>query len=164
MRTGLKYDNPSIAHICSYIEYLAQSCKCPKSVRNEISSIRTYMRMAGIPTAPVDSLQVNHALRALDIQVRHIPDQKLPATPHVVYEVVKYMTAQTHGYMLAYSAVLMFQGFLHQSNERSSPFVKITNKEAKEGRTEKATGVEGEGKRERKLKEKKERKERETKD
>ena len=116
MRTGLKYDEPTISHICTYIEFLAARRRCPKSVRNEISSIRTYLRMAGFSTTDVDSLQVQNALRALDLQVRHIPDQKDPASPKIVSQVVAVLMGKPNGPMLAYSVVLMFQGFLRQSN------------------------------------------------
>ena len=116
MRTGLQYDRPSISHICTYIEFLAARRKCPKSVRNDISSIRTYFRLAGLPTASIDSIQVNLALRALDMDVRHVPDQKDPASPHVVYHVVRVLSARENGPMLAYGVVLMFQAFLRQSN------------------------------------------------
>ena len=113
---GFSYKRPTSKDICAYIERLVDKYKSPGSIRNNISAIRTHMTLRGWRTKALDSIQVSHALRAVEIAMRHVPCQRLPISPKDLTVVVKNLRRRRHGSMMALAVLIMFQAFLRQSN------------------------------------------------
>ena len=115
-RAGFRYDKPTIPAVCAFNEFMAETHKSPKSVRNVLCSLRTHFKMAHIKHSCMDSIQVANAIRALELQVCHIPNQKRPVNPESFTSLVRELQQDVNGDMLVLGVVIMFNAMLRQSN------------------------------------------------
>ena len=113
---GFNYKRPKPLDICAYIEYMVEKTFSPGTIRNNISHIKTYMRLRSRSTKSLRSLKVAIALRAVDIHIRHVPQQRPPVTPEVLRGVIRVIRQRTNGPMMCLDLILMYEGFLRQSN------------------------------------------------
>ena len=111
-----EYDSPTTPLVCAFIEYVAEIYKSPKSVRNVLGSLCTYFKLAEIPHLCMDTIQVSNALRSLDLQTRHVPNQKLPVLPKQLGRIVMTLQQGENSEMIALGVILMFAAMLRQSN------------------------------------------------
>ena len=58
--------NPTTEMTCAYLEYVAEHTPAPATVRNKISHVRTFLRLAGRSTAATEHPRVRMALEAMD--------------------------------------------------------------------------------------------------
>ena len=110
------YKQPRPSDICAFIERLAEMYKSPSTIRNNISAVKTYMAIRGRSVKPFENILVKNALRAVDIQVRHVPRQRLPITPAQLSVIISIIIKRRNGNMMALALIIMFQAFLRQSN------------------------------------------------
>ena len=65
---------------------------------------------------PFMSLHVKNALKAVELQIRHVPDQKDAVTPKLLKNILCLIRKRSNGNMMALAIIIMFQAFLRQSN------------------------------------------------
>ena len=113
---GFNFRRPTPKDMGAYIERLVDKYKSPSTIRNNISAVRTYMASRGWSTKVLDTVRVQNALRAVDIQMRHVPAQRRPISPAQLLPVIGHLSSRRHGSMMVLAVILMFQAFLRQSN------------------------------------------------
>ena len=102
--------------ICAYIEYLVDKKLKLGTIRNHISALTTYMLIKSWNHEPFQSLGVTNALKALELQIRHAPNQKAPVTPDLLKNVVSIISHHPNGKVINLALIIMFMAFLRQSN------------------------------------------------
>ena len=116
LRINTDYKRPSPAHICWYIEYLAQEGRKAPTIKNHISHLRTFFMLAGLDLSALHSYIVTNALRALSITLRHIPNLKRGANPTTLRAALGYCGDLAYPEHVAFAILAMFHGFFRQSN------------------------------------------------
>ena len=116
LRINTDYKRPSPAHICWYIEYLAQEGRKAPTIKNHISHLRTFFMLAGLDLSALHSHIVTNALHALSINLRHIPNLKLGANPTTLRAALGYCGDLAYPEHVAFAILAMFHGFFRQSN------------------------------------------------
>lgn len=114
---------PRPSLVCAYIEELAESPLSPRTVMNNISHIRTYLRKADMPTAPLDHIRVKWALDALKRDVSFTPRLKQPIPTDTLQSAVSILPSSPEGNIIKVSVLIMFYAALRQS-EVLAPSVK----------------------------------------
>ena len=112
----VSYKKISFIHPCWYIEYLARYQYSAGAISNHISHIRTFYRLAGLNTAPLTHYRVSLALRAISMNIRRPPTDKLPVTPAVLKAVIAQLKGEQDSLPLILGILIMFVGFLRQSS------------------------------------------------
>ena len=115
-KTNISYKRISYHHVCWYIEYLARHYKSPSSVSNAISSLRTFYTLAGLPTRPLNHLRVQLALRAVSVNMRHVPSPPGPASPAILKAALARLAGSHRPHAMRLAILLMYVGFLRQSS------------------------------------------------
>lgn len=114
---GLSDINPTVETVCLYVEYLAQRFRSPKSVNNYISGVRLLHKYIGVECASLYSFELDLMLRALDITLIHVPNQRLPLTYRILLQLCHICTGLgTTGLVLKCAYLFGFFGLLRQSN------------------------------------------------
>ena len=86
------------------------------TITNTLAHMRTFFKLCGYSTIPLNSSQVINAVRAIRITLRHIPRAKLPVTPDILRAVIKQVHTTSYPYHMRAAILVMFFGFLRQSN------------------------------------------------
>ena len=115
-RLGLSYKRLSYVHYCWYIEYLARHAFTPGTISNHISHLRTFYKLADLPLAPLNHYRVGLALRAVAINVRHVPDPKDAASQAVLRAVLVQLREGPARLPTKLAILLMFMAFARQSS------------------------------------------------
>jgi hypothetical protein len=109
--------NPSVDVICLFVEYLAQRFRSPQSVRNYVSGVRLLHKYLGITCPSLYSFELDLMLRALDITLVHVPNQRLPLTPGILQQLCQICDGLgTLGRVVKCALLFGFFGLLRQSN------------------------------------------------
>ena len=80
--------------LCLYIQFLSRSLKCPKSVRNYVSGLKTLHELLDLPFPPYSSIPVRLTFRGLDRSVAHVPNQAEPITINILSDIGKVLNFQ----------------------------------------------------------------------
>lgn len=114
---ALEYISPSAGTLCLYAEFLARSFTAPQTIRNYISGIRFCHKYLDIDCPALHSFELDLMLRALDLTMRHIPNQRLPIDNAILVKlcyVCDYLGDL--GRVLKVAFLFGYYGFLRQSN------------------------------------------------
>lgn len=114
---------PAYHMICAYIEELTDGSPSPKTVANNVSHIRTYLRKVDVPTQPLDHNRVKWALDALKRDVSYQPRIKNPMPTQLLQDMVTALPHDELGNILKVSVLTMFYAALRQS-EVLAPTIK----------------------------------------
>ena len=115
-RVHVSYRRISYVHPCWYVEYLARHHYSAGAISNNISHLRTFYRLTGLDMAPLNHFRVSLALRAIAMNVRRPPADKLPVTPTVLKAVVAQLAQGPEPLPTVLAILIMFVGFLRQSS------------------------------------------------
>ena len=114
---GLRDIDPTPQTICMYAEFLTRTFTSPKSIRNYISGVRLLHKYAGASSTALDSFPLELLLRALDITIYHVPNQRSPVTVQSLARICEAcMSLGTLGTVVRCALLLGFFGMLRQSN------------------------------------------------
>ena len=122
-RAGFHPLRPTHYMICAFIEYLAIYIPAPATIRNKISHVREYIRMAEKPTDQAVHFRVNRALEALDRDKSYVPNKKLPVPTDLIRSVIRSIPPTPVGMGVRAAVLIMYYGALRQS-EVAPPSVK----------------------------------------
>lgn len=114
---------PKASLICAYIEDMANSSPSPRTVMNNISHVRMYLRKADMPTAPLEHNHVKWALDALNRDVSYIPRIRQPIPTDTLQAMVSALPDSIEGNIVKVAVLTMFYAALRQS-EVLSPSIK----------------------------------------
>ena len=70
--------NPTTQVFCAFLEYLARHTPAPATIRNKVSHVRVFLRLAGYTTALLDHIRVKMALDAFERDKTYVPRVKDP--------------------------------------------------------------------------------------
>ena len=70
--------NPTTQVFCAFLEYLASHTQAPATIRNKVSHVRVFLRLAGYTTALLDHTRVKMALDAFERDKTYVPRVKDP--------------------------------------------------------------------------------------
>ena len=111
-----QYYNPRMEHVLAFVQYLTMCMRSPGSVRNILSSLSTsYKRLSWDP-APFSGHHVMAALKSIEVNSRHEPEQKEGIAPEQLDVLISILLASTKDYSLACLISFGFTGFFRQSN------------------------------------------------
>ena len=110
------YFKPSNPHVLAFIQYLTSFLKSPSSVRNIVSSLSTSYKRIGWDPAPFTTYYVAAALKSIEVNSRHMPDQKDGILPDQLDALISAILWQTKDYTLVCVLAFGFAGFFRQSN------------------------------------------------
>ena len=96
----------------------------PGSISNVISHLRTYFKLADLNDKPWHHYRVGLAMRSVAINVRHVPNPKLPIDPKALKAVLSRITEHKSHRALCLALLLMYMGFMRQSSV--APLTKAT--------------------------------------
>ena len=113
---SVSYKKISYVHPCWYVEYLARHHYTAGAISNNISHLRTFYRLAALDPAPLNHYRVSLALRAVAMNIRRPPADKLPVTPAVLKAVLQQFNKGPEPLPLVLAILIMFLGFLRQSS------------------------------------------------
>ena len=82
---------PSVQDLCILVEYLSDLLKSPGSILNYVSLLRRHARDCQDDTTPWFSHRLTLALDAVARDKCHIPLQRPPITPDLLYRAFKYL-------------------------------------------------------------------------
>lgn len=112
---GIQPTAPHYGHICAYIEYMAKDTPSPRTIANNLSHIRTYLRKVGVDTTHLDHQRVKWAMVAISKNKEYIPRIKLAFPVSDLHRMVATLPTTPHGNVLRASILLMFYAALRQS-------------------------------------------------
>ena len=113
---GFGYKKPTPIQVCAYIERMVELGCAPGTIRNNISLIRSHLRLKSQNVRAFNSVLVTNAIRAVEMDIRHVKRQKDPVTPQILKSVIKQLSGQPNAQMITLALILMFEAFLRQSN------------------------------------------------
>lgn len=116
--TSLPYDI-----VCAYIEDLVKTTPSPRTVKNKLSHIRTYLRKVGVPTHDMDHFRVKWACTALDRNSTYIPRTKEAMSTTVLYNMVTTLPHDLQALNVKVAVLVIYYAALRQS-EVLAPSVK----------------------------------------
>ena len=117
MYYGLQDINPTPSTICAYAEFLARTCKSPRTIKNYVSGVRLLHKNLGLDPPSLHCFQLQLILRAMEIAMDHFSNQKLPITVSMLRELcIACNTLGTLGSIIKCALLFGFYGFLRQSN------------------------------------------------
>lgn len=114
---------PQYHLMCAYIEELSEGAPSPRTVANNISHIRTYLRKVDVPTHPVDHSRVKWALEALKRDVSYKPRIKNPIPTQLLQSMVTTLPQTEIGNLIKVAVLTIFYAALRQS-EVLAPSIK----------------------------------------
>lgn len=109
--------------MCAYIEELTEGSPSPRTVANNISHIRTYLRKVDVPTDPLDHSRVKWGLEALKRDVSYQPRFKNPMPTQLLQSMVTSLPNTEQGNLIKVSVLTIFYAALRQS-EVLAPTIK----------------------------------------
>ena len=115
-QANLNYKRPTYFHACWFIEHMVLSGHSPGSISNTISHLRTYYKLAGLNQAPWHHYRVGLALRSVAINIRHVPNPKLPINPGHLKAIFAHISKAKSPRALRVALLLMYMGFMRQSS------------------------------------------------
>ena len=119
---GLQNIDPSTSTILMYGEFLARTFQSPKTIRNYISGVRLMHKYLDIHLAALYSFELTLLLRFMDINMQHIPNQRLPINVTMLNKMVNACDSlNAIGKVLKCALLLGFYGFLRQYNLAQTP-------------------------------------------
>lgn len=77
----------SLQDLCLYIQFLTRSLKCPKSIRNYVSGLKTLHLLLDIPFPSYTELQLKLTFRGVDRSLCHVPHQAEPITTAILSQI-----------------------------------------------------------------------------
>lgn len=117
MEFNLQDVNPSVDTICMYVEHLAQRFRSPKAVGNYISGVRLLHKYLGVACPSLHCFELDLMLRALDLTLQHVPNQRHPVTPDILQQLCQMCDhLGPMGRALKCAYLFGFFGLLRQSN------------------------------------------------
>ncbi len=117
IRYNLQDINPSTATICMYAQYLSRSFASARSIRNYVSGVRLLHKFLGIQAPALYSFELDLVLRSLDINLVHVPNQRLPITEEILSQICRACQCLGKvGIVLRCGFLFGFYGMLRQSN------------------------------------------------
>lgn len=112
---GIVPTDPQHHELCAYIEFLAHDTPSPKTVSNNLSHLRTYLRKSQASTAQADNCRVKWALYALSLDKSYIPRIKVAFPITTLQQMLRALPTSVHGNIIKVAVLLMFYGALWQS-------------------------------------------------
>lgn len=114
---GLQDIKPTVPTICMYCEFLARSFSSPKTIRNYISGVRLMHKYVHASADSIHSFELELMLRALDVNLRHVPNQRLPISESLLSKLCTLCdTLDSFGSTMKCAILLSYFGFLRQCN------------------------------------------------
>jgi hypothetical protein len=114
---GLQDINPSPSTICAYTEFLARTFKSPQTIKNYISGVHLLHRYLELDPTSLQCFQLQLILRAMDIAMEHVPNQKSPITIYMLRQLCNACDSlRALGTVIKCALLFGFYGFLRQSN------------------------------------------------
>lgn len=101
---------PTYQQICADIEYVTD-----KTVANQLSHIRTYLRKCQVPTNEVDNFRVRWALNAVNRDTEYIPNIKIAFPVTSLQQMVMALPKSEQGNIIKVAILMMFYAALRQS-------------------------------------------------
>lgn len=103
--------------MCLYAEFLARSFQSPRAIRNYISGIRLLHKYLGLDCASLVSFELDLILRALDLTMLHVPNQRTPIDSHTLKDICAACDSiGALGAVCKVAFLFGYFGFLRQSN------------------------------------------------
>ena len=91
--------------------------KCPKTIRNYVSAIKLMHQYLHVSSPALCSFELSLILCSLDINMRHVPHQRLPITPDILHGMCSLCDSRDiFGQVLKCAILFSFYGFFPQSN------------------------------------------------
>ena len=119
-RLRLSYKRITYAHVCWYIEYLAKNDYSPGTISNHVSHLRTFYKLAALPEGPLHHYRVGLALRAVAVNIRHVPSPKDSVNPATLKAVLSCLQPGPNYLQVKLAILLMYMGFFRQSSLTSA--------------------------------------------
>lgn len=94
---------------------MAKDTPSPRTIANNLSHIRTYLRKVGVDMAHMDHQRVKWAMVAISKNKEYIPRIKLAFPVADLHRMVASLPLTSHGNVLRASILLMFYAALRQS-------------------------------------------------
>ena len=101
--------------VCAFLEYLADYIPAPATIRNKLSHIRTYLRLAGADTAPMYHIRVTRALEAINRNKAYQPVKKIALPMDALRSVIFNISRDRIGVAIRTAILLIYYGALRQS-------------------------------------------------
>lgn len=99
-----------------YAQFLSRTMKSPAAIANYVSVISFLHKMLGLQP-PSENFQLAMVIRAIRIQFQHFPNQRLPITPAMLYNICDVCDQQgTTGLVLKSAFLTAYFSFVRQSN------------------------------------------------
>ena len=115
-KAKLNYKRMTYYQVCWFLEYLATAGYTPGSISNTLSHVRTYLKLASISDDSWHHYRVGLAMRAISINIRHIPDPKDPVSPAILRAVLENIKEVPSYLAVRLALLMMFMGFMRQSS------------------------------------------------
>lgn len=107
--------DPRHQNLCAYIEFLAADTPSPRTVQNNISHIRTYLRKAEAPMDQAHHCRVKWALTALNRDNDFVPRTKSAFPIATLQNMLRLLPQTEVGNILKVAILMMYHAALHQS-------------------------------------------------
>ncbi len=109
--------NPSVRTILSYLEFLAQRMKSPKTVSNYWAAVKLLHATANAKFNNMETMDVQLMLRSISMTKRHISTQKLPLSKEHITKMCEVLdTYGSLGVVVKCALLFGFYAFLRASN------------------------------------------------
>ncbi len=109
--------NPSINTIVSYLEFLAQKLKSPKSISNYWAAVKFLHARLNVTLSNAQAIDVTLMLRSISLTKRHVSCQKSPITKTHLITISSVLDKQgTQGVVIKCAVLFGFFAFLRGSN------------------------------------------------
>lgn len=112
---GITPTKPSNSDICAYIEFLASDSPSPRTIANQLSHVRTYLRKAYMTTSEVDHHRVNWAMTAVKRDNQYQPRIKRAFPVNDLHRMVVLLPDTPRGNLTRVAVLLMYYAALRQS-------------------------------------------------
>lgn len=88
----------------------------PSTILNYLGGLASVLIRMGIDVAPFNSLDVRDFVQSIKVNVRHIPNRKLPVSYSMLITIIEHIYPTTEGPTVALAVLLMYFLFFRQSN------------------------------------------------
>ena len=114
---NLKDINPDCDTICMFVEFLTRSIKSPQTIKNYISGVRMLHKKLDIKTTSLDSFELQLMLRAVSINLDHIPATHTLITVQILHRIADYCNKyEGVGVVMKCCFLFAYFAFLRVSN------------------------------------------------
>ncbi len=86
--------NPNVNTIISYLEFLSQKLKSPKSISNYWAAVKLFHARLNFPLTNAQAIDVTLMLRSIALTKRHISCQKSPVTKDHLLKIDRVLDSQ----------------------------------------------------------------------